>query len=153
MCLREVQVDTTRTLDPLSNHSPSPLKLMLCQAVHRAQPQPPYRPLCQPPTLVPASSVDCKLARSPRARLASGPQLEGRSSTHGRVKHADSQAHPSHQQIEARARRHVFNEQWVMLTDHTWSKTCPAESTEIQRRKLRLQEVLGLTQDRRARRR
>ena len=153
MCLREVQVDTTRTADPLSSHSPSLLKLMLCQAVRRTRPQPPYRHLCQPPIPVPASSVDCKLERSPRARLASGPQLEDGSSTRGWVKHADSQAHPSHQRVEARARRCAFNEQWVMLTDHTWSKTHPAESMDIQRRKLRLQEVPGLTQDRRARRR
>ena len=116
MCLREVQVDTTRTADPLSNHSPSLLKLMLCQAVRRTRPQPPYRHLCQPPIPVPASSVDCKLERSPGARLASGPQLEDGSSTRGWVKHADSQAHPSHQRVEARARRCAFNEQWVMLT-------------------------------------
>lgn len=132
---------------------PSLLKLTLCQAVRRGQPQLPYRHLCEPPLPVPASSVDCKLARSPSARLASGPQLEGVSSTRGRVKHADSQAHPSHQRVEARARSHVFSEHWVMLTDHAWGKTHSAEPTETQRRKLRLQEAPGLPQDRRARRR
>ena len=75
--------------------SPSLLKLTLCQAVHRGRPQPPYRHLCQPPIPVPASSVHCKPARSPSAQLASGPQLEGVSSTPGQVKHADSQAHPT----------------------------------------------------------
>ena len=131
--------------------SPSLLKLTLCQAVHRGWPQPPCRHLCQPPMPVPASSVDCKLTRSPSARLASGPQLEGVSSTPGRVKHADSQAHPSHQRVEARAGSRVFSEHWGMLTDHTWGETHPAEPTETQRRKLRLQEVLRLTQDHRAR--
>lgn len=90
-----------------------------------------------------------RLARSPSAQLASGPQLEGEQHLGGA--HA-LQAHPSHQRVEARARSHAFSEHWVMLTDHAWGKTHSAEPTETQRRKLRLQEAPGLPQDRRARR-